>query len=74
MVLILVDQLLGAINLCSNDLVLHSTLHHQVNVILKDLAKRLARIQVGVEALGDLHRAKLNQQINIAFPWFEVVP
>jgi hypothetical protein len=68
-----IDQLLCSINLASNNFVLHRSLHHQVNVGLEDIPKRLASVKKDMEALGDFQWAELNQKVNFAFARSEVL-
>jgi guanylate kinase len=68
-----IDQFLCSINLASNNLVLHRSLHHQVNVGLENIPKRLASVKKDMEALGDFQWAKLNKKVNIAFSRYEIL-
>jgi hypothetical protein len=62
-----IKQLFCSINLTGNHLVPDRSLHHQVHVGSENFPKRLTRVKIDMEALGDFQRAKLNKKVNIAF-------
>jgi hypothetical protein len=68
-----INQLLCAISLSGNNLVFHCSLHHQINISLKDVLKSRTSIKEDLETPVDHKKARLDQKIDNAFSRLKIV-